>query len=62
MGIFLRTSAVWHGGMMLRAHHLICLLSFRGLGYYREHVANMSKIVGKASLLPRNLNRDRWQA
>jgi hypothetical protein len=31
--------------MMLRAHHLICILGFRGLGYSKEYVDNMTKIV-----------------
>lgn len=31
---------------MPRARHLIYLLGFSGLGYSREYVANMSKIVG----------------
>ena len=31
--------------MKLRAHHLICILGFRGLGYSKEYVDNMTKIV-----------------
>jgi len=31
--------------MKLRAHHLICILGFRGLGYSREYVDNMTRIV-----------------
>lgn len=31
--------------MMLRAHHLICLLGFRGLGYSPEFLQDMTKIV-----------------
>ncbi|MFQ5925586.1 MAG: DUF1284 domain-containing protein [Dehalococcoidia bacterium] len=31
--------------MRLRAHHLLCLLGFRGLGYSREYVENMTLIA-----------------
>jgi hypothetical protein len=31
--------------MMLRAHHLICIIGFRELGYSPDFVANMSRIV-----------------
>jgi len=31
--------------MKLRAHHLICILGFRGLGYSKEYVDNMTRIV-----------------
>ena len=41
--------------MILRWHHLICLLGFRGLGYSREYVANMSKIVGQLRSSPETL-------
>ncbi len=29
----------------LRAHHLLCILGFRGLGYSEEFVANLKKII-----------------
>lgn len=41
--------------MILRAHHLICILGFRGLGYSKEYVANMSKIVGQLRSSPETL-------
>ena len=41
--------------MILRAHHLICILGFRGLGYSKEYVANMSKIVGQLCSSPETL-------
>jgi uncharacterized protein len=31
----------------LRAHHLLCILGFRGLGYSDAFVENMTKVVGK---------------
>lgn len=55
MGIFLQTSAAGLGLMILRAHHLICILGFRGLGYSKEYVANMSKIVGQLRSSPQTL-------
>ena len=36
----------------LRAHHLLCVLGFRGLGYSREFVENMSRIVGRIKSTP----------
>ena len=41
--------------MILRAHHLICILGFRGLGYSKEYVANMSKIVSQICSSPETL-------
>jgi hypothetical protein len=38
--------------MILRAHHLICLLGFRGLGYSDEFAANMSRIVEQLQSSP----------
>jgi hypothetical protein len=29
----------------IRAHHLLCLLGFRGLGYSQEFIATMGKVV-----------------
>ncbi|MDP2729276.1 MAG: DUF1284 domain-containing protein [Dehalococcoidales bacterium] len=29
----------------IRAHHLLCILGFRGLGYSQEFVAKMGKVV-----------------
>jgi uncharacterized protein len=28
----------------LRGHHLLCLLGYRGMGYSREYVANMTRV------------------
>ena len=33
--------------LKIRSHHLLCILGFRGLGYSREFVSNMRKVVGK---------------
>ena len=41
--------------MMLRAHHLICLLGFRGLGYSPEFLQDMTKIVFKLLSCPETL-------
>lgn len=41
--------------MMLRAHHLICILGFRGLGYSPDYVANMSQIVAQLRSSPQTL-------
>jgi hypothetical protein len=53
--IFLQTSTAGHERMILRAHHLICILGFRGLGYSPDYVANMSQIVGQLSSSPETL-------
>ena len=31
--------------MRIRAHHLLCILGFRGLGYDKRFVQNMERIV-----------------
>lgn len=41
--------------MKLRAHHLICILGFKGLGYSQEYVDNMTKIVGQLRSSPESL-------
>lgn len=41
--------------MMLRAHHLICILGFSGLGYSQDYVANMSQIVAQLRSSPETL-------
>lgn len=41
--------------MILRAHHLICILGFRGLGYSPDYVANMSRIVAQLRSSPQSL-------
>ncbi len=41
--------------MMLRAHHLICLLGFRGLGYSPEFLQDMTKIVFELLSCPETL-------
>jgi hypothetical protein len=33
--------------LKIRAHHLLCILGFRGLGYGEEFVSNMGKVVGE---------------
>lgn len=33
------------GAFVLRAHHLLCALGFRGLGYSPEFTANMKRVV-----------------
>jgi hypothetical protein len=33
--------------LKIRAHHLLCILGFRGLGYGEEFVSNMEKVVGE---------------
>lgn len=38
--------------MKLRAHHLICLLGFRGLGYSPEFVENMARIADQLRSFP----------
>ncbi len=38
--------------MRLRAHHLLCLLGFRGLGYSPEFVENMSHIAERLRSFP----------
>jgi len=35
--------------LKIRAHHLLCLLGFRGLGYSQEFIAAMGKVVEKLS-------------
>ena len=42
---FMQATATGHEPMKLRAHHLVCILGFRGLGYSKEYVDNMTKIV-----------------
>ncbi|MBE0415527.1 MAG: DUF1284 domain-containing protein [Dehalococcoidia bacterium] len=41
--------------MKLRAHHLICIIGFRGLGYSKEYVDNMTKIVVQLRSSPETL-------
>jgi hypothetical protein len=41
--------------MILRAHHLLCTLGFRGLGYSKEYVDNMSRIVDQMRSSPEGL-------
>ena len=38
--------------MILRAHHMLCILGFRGRGYTRAFVENMSRIVDGLSSSP----------
>ncbi|WHE07448.1 DUF1284 domain-containing protein [Thermoanaerobacterium thermosaccharolyticum] len=33
--------------MIIRGHHLLCMLGFKGLGYDEEFIKNMDKIVEK---------------
>ncbi len=35
--------------LKIRAHHLLCLLGFRGLGYSQEFVLRMGKVVEELS-------------
>ena len=41
--------------MRLRAHHLLCLLGYRGLGYSPEFVANMDGIAERLRSSPETL-------
>lgn len=38
--------------MILRAHHLLCILGFKGLGYSEEFVGSMARIVGNLRFSP----------
>jgi hypothetical protein len=38
--------------MILRAHHLLCVLGFRGEGYSGEFAARMARIVGQLRSSP----------
>ena len=38
--------------MIIRAHHMLCILGFRGKGYSRGFVENMSRIVDELSSSP----------
>lgn len=38
--------------MILRAHHMLCILGFRGRGYSNAFVDNMSQIVGALHFFP----------
>ena len=40
------------GVLRLRAHHLLCLLGFRGLGYSEAFVANMTRVADKLRAQP----------
>ncbi len=35
--------------LRISAHHLLCILGFRGLGYSQEFIAKMGKVVEKLS-------------
>jgi hypothetical protein len=41
--------------VILRAHHLLCILGFRGLGYSAEFTSNMSRIVERLRAHPHTL-------
>ena len=38
--------------LTIRAHHLLCILGFRGLGYSSEFIAMMGKVVGELNSNP----------
>lgn len=38
--------------MILRAHHMLCILGFRGRGYSKAFVENMYQVVQKLHSLP----------
>jgi hypothetical protein len=38
--------------LILRAHHLLCILGFRGLGYSEEFAARMARIAGQLRSSP----------
>jgi len=40
--------------LRIRAHHLLCILGFRGLGYSAAFVANMARIVRRVRGRPRS--------
>ena len=37
-------------GITIRAHHLLCMLGFRGLGYSEEFAANMKRVMERLRL------------
>ncbi len=43
------------GALILRAHHLLCLLGFRGLGYSKAFVDNMRRIAARLRAEPERL-------
>lgn len=45
------------GPIRIRAHHLLCMLGFKGLGYSAEFVENMTRIKGVLTAHPDTLIR-----